>query len=85
MVVLLTGAVYIYFTGMKEPMKTTIQTLSIGFTLKKEKDCSVLDRTSWVRNMFKYHCNQMNLLESVIYVAADSVEHDNIVCSGRVC
>jgi len=42
------------FTGMKKPMLTTIQTLSIGFIQKKAKDSSVLDRTFWVRTLI--HC-----------------------------
>jgi hypothetical protein len=45
--------VCVYFTGMKGPMKTIVQTLYTGFTLRKEKACSVLDRTSLVRNAFE--------------------------------
>jgi hypothetical protein len=42
------------FTGMKKPMTTIIQNLSIGFIQKKAKDSSVLDRTFWVRTLI--HC-----------------------------
>jgi hypothetical protein len=55
------------FTGMRKPMITTTQTLSTGFTQKKERDCSVLDRISWVSNIkqwIKHCCNEEKPVES---------------------